>query len=66
MNETGEEEEPADPSPFMSPLQNVQWLGVYGTRSYVMSHVNAVQEIIRRRGGIRSIKTVGLPWLISL
>lgn len=36
MNETGEEEELADPSPFTGPLQNVQWLDVYGTRSYVM------------------------------
>jgi Fungal specific transcription factor domain len=66
VNETGEEEEPADLSPFASPLQNVQWLGMYGTRSYAMSHVNAMQEIIRRRGGIRNIKAVGLPWLISL
>lgn len=40
MNETGEEEELADPSPFTGPLQNVQWLSVYGTRSYATSHVN--------------------------
>jgi hypothetical protein len=66
MNETGEEEELADPSPFMPPLKNVQWLDVYGTRSYVMLHMNAVQDMIRRRGGIRNLKTVGLPWLISL
>jgi hypothetical protein len=66
MNETGEEEELPDPSPFIAPLQNVQWLGVYGTRRYVMSHVTALQVMIRRRGGIRNIKSVGLPWLISL
>jgi hypothetical protein len=61
MNETGEEEDLADPSPFTGPLQNVQWLSVYGTRSYATSHVNAVQEMIKRRGGIRNIKAVGLP-----
>jgi Fungal specific transcription factor domain len=59
MNETGEEEDLADPSPFTGPLQNVQWLSVYGTRSYATSHVNAVQEMIKRRGGIRNIKAVG-------
>jgi hypothetical protein len=67
MNETREEEEPPDPSPFVDPpLQNVQWLGVYGNRNYVMPHVNAAQEMIKRRGGTRNLKTVGLPWLISV
>lgn len=67
MNETREEEEPPDPSPFVAPpLQNVEWLGVYGSRNYVMSHVNAAQEMIKRRGGTRSLKTIGLAWLISV
>ena len=66
MNES-REEEPPDPSPFVDPpLQNVQWLGVYGSRNYVMSHVNAAREMIKRRGGTRNLKTVGLPWLISV
>ena len=66
MNETKDEEEPPDLSPFVDPpLQNLQWLRVYGSRSYVMSHINATQEMIKRRGGIRNLKTVGLPWLVS-
>jgi hypothetical protein len=67
MNETREDEEPPDPSPFVDPpLQNAQWLGIYGSRNYVMSHVNAVQEMIKRRGGTRNLKAVGLPWLVSV
>lgn len=66
MNAIEDKEDPPDPSPFISPLQKVQWLDVYGNRSFIVSHVIAIQEMVRRRGGLRQIKSVGLPWLISL
>lgn len=65
MNETREEEDPPDWSPFLAPLKDLQWLNIYGTRTYHMPHVVAAQDIIKRRGGIRNLRAMGLPWLIS-
>ncbi|KFY94549.1 hypothetical protein V501_01903 [Pseudogymnoascus sp. VKM F-4519 (FW-2642)] len=65
INETKEDEEPADWSPFSPPFRSLQWLDIYGTQNYSMPHIVAVQDIIRKRGGIRNIHTIGLAWLIS-
>ena len=64
MNETDGEEK-ADWSPFPAPLRSLQWLNIYGTRTYYMPHIVAVQDIIKRRGGIRNLRTYSVAWLIS-
>ncbi|EPE28692.1 hypothetical protein GLAREA_09813 [Glarea lozoyensis ATCC 20868] len=65
MNETQDEEDPPDWSPFSAPLRNLQWLEIYGVRKYHMAHVIAAEEIIKRRGGNRNIGAIGLPWCIA-
>jgi hypothetical protein len=52
MNETGEGGEPPDPSPFVDPpLQNIQWLGVYGEQKlcHVTHKCRAGDDQTRRK-----------------
>ena len=47
------------------PLQEAQWLNIYGSRVYEPSHWQAVQDLIRNKGGIKSLKMFGTAWLVT-
>lgn len=55
-----------DSSPFMSPLEDAQWLSHLGAQEFNPAHWSAVYTLIKQYSGIRSIKIYGLAWLISL
>ena len=63
--ETNDDEGQPDWSPFTPPFKNLQWINIYGVRNFIIPHVIAVQDIIKRRGGIRNLRTIGLAWQIS-
>lgn len=54
------------PAPFQSPLQRLQWVDYYGSRTLHPQHWEALQSLIVRCGGIENLKGYGLPWLLSL
>lgn len=64
-SETSEELKPADWSPFDAPLRSMQWIDIRGKKIYYKPHVEAFQLLIRKRGGLRNIKTFGVPCVIS-
>lgn len=47
------------------PLQEAQWLHIYGSRVYEPFHWQAVQDIIRNNGGLSCLKMFGTAWLVS-
>jgi hypothetical protein len=55
-----------DPSPFSPPFVSLQLLDFYGSREYHPLHWNMLHEIVRRFGGIESLKTFALSWLLTL
>ncbi|KAL2830508.1 hypothetical protein BDW59DRAFT_18164 [Aspergillus cavernicola] len=55
-----------DPSPFSPPFINLQALDFYGSRDYHSLHWTVVQDIVRRFGGIHSLRAFALAWLLSL
>lgn len=65
VSENSEGEKPADWSPFPAPFRNLQWLQLYGSRDYFTPHIMAAKQLIAKRGGVRSLKGVGLGWMIS-
>jgi hypothetical protein len=52
--------------PFTPPLQSLQWLDNYASREVHPLHWAAVESLVCQLGGIRSLKSFGLPWLLSL
>lgn len=54
-----------DPSPFYPILTSGRWLDTYGALAGRNIHWNAVQKLIEKRGGIESITSFGLPWVIT-
>lgn len=64
-SETPDQLEPADWSPFDAPLRSMQWIDIRGKRVYFKAHVKAMQTIIQNRGGLRNVKTFGVPCVIS-
>ncbi|KAL4901264.1 hypothetical protein BDW74DRAFT_84462 [Aspergillus multicolor] len=55
-----------DRSPFSPPFTNLQALDFCGGQEYHPLHWSMVQNIICRFGGIESIRTYALAWLVSL
>ncbi|RDW86635.1 uncharacterized protein DSM5745_03277 [Aspergillus mulundensis] len=55
-----------DLNPFSPPFKNLQALDFCGAQEYHPLHWNMVHNILRRFGGIESIKTYALAWLVSL
>jgi hypothetical protein len=55
-----------DPSPFSPPFVSLQLLDFYGSRDYHPLHWNMLHEIVRRFGGIESLQTFALSWLLTL
>ncbi|KAL3446116.1 hypothetical protein BJX65DRAFT_309350 [Aspergillus insuetus] len=55
-----------DPTPFSPPLTNLQALDFLGGQDYHPLHWHMVQDIIRRVGGIETLQTYALAWLVSL
>jgi hypothetical protein len=55
-----------DPSPFWPPFVSLQLLDFYGSREYHPLHWNMLHEIVRRFGGIESLQTFALSWLLTL
>ncbi|KAJ5109661.1 Protein of unknown function DUF3468 [Penicillium argentinense] len=53
------------PTPFRAPLQNLQWLSVYGCLPPNMIHIQGLVQLIIMRGGLQNIKTNGLAATIS-
>ncbi|PMD44709.1 hypothetical protein L207DRAFT_579639 [Hyaloscypha variabilis F] len=51
--------------PFNSPLKKAQWLNFYGKIREVPEHVKAITDIVRLRGGIKSLKLPGLTEIIA-
>jgi hypothetical protein len=55
-----------DPTPFSPPLTSLQALDFLGGQDYHPLHWHMVQDIIRRVGGIETLRTYALAWLVSL
>ncbi|KAL2849936.1 hypothetical protein BJY01DRAFT_138862 [Aspergillus pseudoustus] len=55
-----------DSSPFSPPLTDLQALDFCGGQEYHPLHWHMVQDIIRRIGGIESLRTYALSWMVSL
>ncbi|KAJ0418550.1 hypothetical protein BJY00DRAFT_314916 [Aspergillus carlsbadensis] len=55
-----------DPSPFSPPFVSLQLLDFYGSRDYHPLHWNMLHDIVRRFGGIKSLQTFALSWLLTL
>ncbi|KAL2811749.1 hypothetical protein BJX63DRAFT_398174 [Aspergillus granulosus] len=55
-----------DLSPFNPPFINLHALDFCGGQDYHPLHWHMVQDIIQRFGGIGSIRTYALAWLVSL
>ncbi|KAE8148635.1 hypothetical protein BDV25DRAFT_15396 [Aspergillus avenaceus] len=66
VNDTGRKKIDRDPSPFVAPFVDLQSLSFYGSRDYHALHWGIIQDILRRLGGIHSVKLFGLGWLLSL
>lgn len=52
---------PAEWSPFVAPL----WLHGHTTRTYSLTHMRVVYELIRRKGGVRTIRLHGVAWMMA-
>jgi hypothetical protein len=46
--------------PFNSPLQQFQWLDLYGNLNHVPEHMKAITDILTLRGGLGNVKLPGL------
>ncbi|KNG87633.1 hypothetical protein ANOM_003646 [Aspergillus nomiae NRRL 13137] len=55
-----------DASPFTPPFVNLQSLSFYGSREYHDMHWTFIQTLLKRLGGIHSIRLFGLGWLLSI
>ncbi|KAL2802152.1 hypothetical protein BJX63DRAFT_133228 [Aspergillus granulosus] len=55
-----------DPSPFSPPFVSLQLLDFYGSRDYHPLHWNMLHDTVRRFGGIESLQTFALSWLLTL
>ncbi|GAB1197573.1 hypothetical protein APSETT444_006871 [Aspergillus pseudonomiae] len=55
-----------DATPFTPPFVNLQSLSFYGSREYHDMHWTFIQTLLKRLGGIHSIRLFGLGWLLSI
>ncbi|EED23071.1 conserved hypothetical protein [Talaromyces stipitatus ATCC 10500] len=55
-----------DPSPFTPVFTGLHALDIYGSRDYHALHWTVVHDLIERFGGILSLRTFALSWLLSV
>ncbi|KAL2839251.1 hypothetical protein BJY01DRAFT_250564 [Aspergillus pseudoustus] len=55
-----------DKSPFSPPFTGLHTLDIYGSRQYDAMHWGIVHNIIRRFGGVASLKAFAIAWHVSI
>lgn len=53
-------------TPFNPPLQRLQWVNVYGCLPPNIVHIQGLVQLVKMRGGLRNIKTVGIGPTLTL
>jgi hypothetical protein len=54
-----------DPTPFFPVLTSARWLDTYGALITDNVHWDAVLQLLNKCGGIKQVKSFGLPWVIT-
>jgi hypothetical protein len=53
-------------TPFNPPFPRLQWIDVYGCLPPNMIHIQGLIQLVKMRGGLRNITTIGLAATLCL